>query len=210
MNEKDWTTQQQDPSASWEQSFYQTGSTCPPKSYRGLLAILLVWVIFLGGIASALSFWGIRLFQQQSTVSGQDDTALRFALEQISQMERCPETDTATRDATAQLKLSAPPASAESIPCSGGLSLQDISTLEQLYYQLPSGIYISRVDPGSDAAAQGIRAGDILLSCDGQRVTCCDMLQALLSTQSADDPLQLVIYRGGVQYSLSVKLGQTQ
>ena len=47
----------------WEQDYYQTGSTRPPKNNRGLIAVLLVVIIFLGGIVSALSLLNIRLFR---------------------------------------------------------------------------------------------------------------------------------------------------
>ena len=34
---------------------YQTGKTVPPKNYQGLITVLLILIIFLGGIVSALS-----------------------------------------------------------------------------------------------------------------------------------------------------------
>lgn len=48
----------------WDDRVYGTGSTQPPKSHRALLALLLVIIIFLGGIATALSILNIRLFQE--------------------------------------------------------------------------------------------------------------------------------------------------
>ncbi len=48
----------------WDDGGYGTGSTQPPKSHRALLALLLVIIIFLGGIATALSILNIRLFQE--------------------------------------------------------------------------------------------------------------------------------------------------
>ena len=36
----------------WDDGVYGTGSTQPPKSHRALLALLLVIIIFLGGIAT--------------------------------------------------------------------------------------------------------------------------------------------------------------
>lgn len=48
----------------WDDGVYGTGSTQPPKSHRALLALLLVIIIFLGGIATALSILNIRLFQE--------------------------------------------------------------------------------------------------------------------------------------------------
>ena len=38
----------------WDQGLYETGPTRPPKSHRGLIAVLLVLVILLSGIISVL------------------------------------------------------------------------------------------------------------------------------------------------------------
>lgn len=40
---------------------YQTGHTDPPKYYRGIIATLMIAVIFLGGLASALGVLNVRL-----------------------------------------------------------------------------------------------------------------------------------------------------
>ncbi len=52
----------------WDDGTYQTGNTTPPKKSNPLVAVLLMLVIFLGGIASALGVVNIRLLaalQQQ-------------------------------------------------------------------------------------------------------------------------------------------------
>ena len=43
---------------------YRTGRTDPAKSRRGLIAILLILVIFLGGLVSVLSILNIHLFRR--------------------------------------------------------------------------------------------------------------------------------------------------
>ena len=48
----------------WDQSIYGTGRTNPPKSRGGILAILLILVIFLSGITCVLSILNIRLSRQ--------------------------------------------------------------------------------------------------------------------------------------------------
>ena len=421
MNDKGWTTESQDRPAPWEQNFYQTGSIRPPKCRRGLLAVLLVGVIFLGGIISALSLLDIPLFRQQTSASGGDEGSLLFTIDQINQSETTDPSvspETVGNGTDVQLKLNASPDSEENIPQSGGLSLQDIyasaidsvvsiscttvsgtssgsgvvlssdgyivtnchvvenatsieilfndssrcsasvvgmdsvsdlavlyvnatdltpaefgdssalrvgdavvaigdplgielrgtmtdgivsainrdiitdgrtmtliqtnaalnsgnsggpllncygqvigintmkmvdsasgveglgfaipsttvkeivdqlicqgyvsgrpslgftgqdiSSFEQLYYRIPSGIYITEVDPTGDAAAKGICAGDILLCFDDQRIADSDTLLNLLYTHNAGDTVRIVIYRDGAQYSLMITLGQTQ
>lgn len=48
----------------WDDGTYQTGAIHPPRPSSGLVAFLLVAVIFLGGICSALGLLNIRLLQQ--------------------------------------------------------------------------------------------------------------------------------------------------
>ena len=38
----------------WDPGIYGTGRTRPPKNHGGLIAVLLVIVIFLGGLVSVL------------------------------------------------------------------------------------------------------------------------------------------------------------
>lgn len=65
MKQKDSKTEY---SEVWDAGTYQTGNTTPPKSGNPLVAILLMMVIFLGGIASAMGIINLRLLaalQQQ-------------------------------------------------------------------------------------------------------------------------------------------------
>jgi len=53
----------------WEPGMYETGRTRPPKSHGGLIAILLVVVIFLCGLVSALGVVNIKLFARLNEMS---------------------------------------------------------------------------------------------------------------------------------------------
>ena len=159
MNEKDWTTEDRpDP---WEQSFYQTGSTKPQKSHRGLLALVLVLVIFLGGIVSALGLLNVS-FRSESE-GDSPDTSFCFSAE-----ETAPSTDTTAvqpslpaGDETPRLQLNDSPQSVENIPQEGGLSLQDIYEKA-----IESVVSISCTAGGSSASGTGV-----VLSADGYIVT---------------------------------------
>ena len=48
----------------FDDGVYGTGCTEPPKNHQAIIALLLIAVIFLGGISTALSVLNIRLFQQ--------------------------------------------------------------------------------------------------------------------------------------------------
>lgn len=58
-------------------STYQTGSAKPHAEHRGLIAVLMMMVIFLGGIASALGILNVRLLQ---ALTGEKPAAENVAL----------------------------------------------------------------------------------------------------------------------------------
>ena len=106
----------------WDDGVYGTGSTQPPKSHRAVIALLLVTVIFLGGITTAMSILNIRLFRELH----QKEDALTVAYAVQEQATEAPETlppetqaaDPAQR-ATMDIQRSAP-------KTEGTLSLQEI------------------------------------------------------------------------------------
>ena len=113
----------------WDRDSYETGSTRPPKSRGGLIAVLLIAVIILLGITTVMSIMNIRLFtqnQQAAVPTGGD--GMIFRPDQETEASVAPTapavqvpTDTGTR-----LELSSSPESVENIPQEGGLSLQAI------------------------------------------------------------------------------------
>ena len=87
-----------------------------------------------------------------------------------------------------------------------GLSGEGVSSFYQFYYRLPSGMYIESIEEGSDAAVKGLEAGDILISVDNVRVSSMEDLHLLLSNYAVGDTVQIVIYRGGRQYTADLIL----
>lgn len=173
-----------------EQSFYQTGSTRPPKNRQGLVAFLLVALILLGSITGALGILNIQLFRQLTEQTQSLSDPVRFDAEQTAS------------EATYQ-----EPTGSTSAP-SLGLSGHALSDFDQMVYGLPSGIYITAVDKTSDAAVKGICPGDILLQLEGVQLPDTDTFQALLGNYRPGDTVTLVTYRSGEQHSVSVTLGE--
>lgn len=170
--------QNRDPMELREQDTYQTGSTTPPKSHNGLIALLLVTIIFLAGIISILSILNIRLF---SALAARNDHTIPLALY----------ADTQDPAATADL---AEEFSQTEEPCIG-IHGEPVSALCQRFYDLPSGLYITRIAAGSDAEAQGLKQGDILISLNGISVTNSDELSAVLVECGDGNCLEAVVYR---------------
>ncbi|MGM9541556.1 MAG: S1C family serine protease [Candidatus Limivicinus sp.] len=76
-------------------------------------------------------------------------------------------------------------------------------------YELPEGLYISAVAENSDAAAQGIREGDILTAIDGQSVSSTEEVAAIRDTRSVGDSLRFTIWREGETFDVDVRLMDT-
>ena len=85
-----------------------------------------------------------------------------------------------------------------------GLEGESLSSFDQYYYRLPAGLYITNVDRSSDAAAKGIEEGDILLSVNGANVTTMDALNGAVYNLDVGDTVEVVIYRSGKQYRVSL------
>ena len=107
----------------WEDHYYQTGSTNPPKSNSKLLTILVVAVILLGGLASVLSIMNVQLFRQVSKY--EQATSLQPQFRPGVPSATMPTKTVAESDGELTLELENTPAAAENMPQTG-ISLQKI------------------------------------------------------------------------------------
>ena len=87
-----------------------------------------------------------------------------------------------------------------------GITGEALSSFYQHYYRLPAGLYITNVEPGSDAHKKGIEKGDILLALDDSRIYTMDDLKAFLYACEVGQKVETVIYRGGQQHVLEMTL----
>ena len=91
-----------------------------------------------------------------------------------------------------------------------GLKGDPISRFDQYYYRWPAGLYITAVEETSNAYALGVEVGDILVSVGGKSITSQEMLDNSLYALNVGDSVQVVIYRAGVQYQLSLTLTEAR
>lgn len=171
-------------SQSHEPQAYQTGLTTPPKSHGGIIAFLLITVIFFSGIASVLSLMNIPVFE---LVENQDEQG-------ISRLSTNP-TEGADQAMLCQL-----------YPSGHGIEGQDISEVCRNYYSLPQGIYITQVQTDTDFYAKGLRSGDILLDLNGIPVSDSQTLEDLLFAAADGEPVKLTYYRYGKCYQATVQV----
>ncbi|MGX8692942.1 MAG: S1C family serine protease [Clostridia bacterium] len=76
-------------------------------------------------------------------------------------------------------------------------------------YGLPAGLYIVTVSPGSDAEAKGLKAGDILLTVNGQPVTETKQVADIKDQFGVGDELYFRIWRDGKTFEVAVALVDT-
>jgi len=154
MDEQYWTH---------EPDTYQTGRTHPPKSRGGLIAVLLIAVIFLGGIASAMSLLNIRLsrklMEQNDPSSPMSFSPMQEATTASTESVQQPSQPPSYEDWT--LEISDSPASVDNILQEGGLPLQEIykNTIDSV-------VSISCKLDSSSASGTGV-----VLSSDGYILT---------------------------------------
>ena len=152
--------------APWEPGLYETGRTRPPKSHGGLIALLLVIVIFLGGLVSVLGILNVRLFAQLQDRPPEEEDALSF----ISTVEETQPPQPTENQATepqinepedTDVLLRPSPDSVPNVQQDGGLSLQEIYTRN-----IDSVVSISCNYPGGSSTGTGV-----ILSHNGYIVT---------------------------------------
>ena len=118
----------------WESGKYETGRTSPPKSHNGLIAVLLVVVIFLSGLVSFLGLLNVKLFAQLKSQPEKEEESVSFVSEteetEVPSVLLDPTAPTAAYEKPSigsdTILLNPSPASVPNIPQNEGLSLQDI------------------------------------------------------------------------------------
>ena len=89
-----------------------------------------------------------------------------------------------------------------------GIECNEVTSYYQQFYNLPAGIRVVTVNDGGPADAAGLITGDIILSLNGTRVTTLDSLNGVLYAHKVGDTVQLAVYRGGKQLTLTLTLGE--
>lgn len=146
MDERKYKYKNKDP---WDEGVYGTGNTRPPKNHGGIVALLLVVVIFLSGIVSVLSLMNVKLFQELNQLSRrEEELPLSFYMVEDSQSfseiasipSEAAETTPIFSDAISgeTILLNPSPESIDNIPQEGGMSWQDIYEMN-----IPSVVSIS-------------------------------------------------------------------
>ena len=76
-----------------------------------------------------------------------------------------------------------------------GITVGAIPAAAKTEYELPDGLYVSAVSPGSDCEAKGIQAGDILLAMNGEPLSSTDQITGTIKDMAIGDTLTFTIWR---------------
>ena len=166
----------------WQDSVWQTGSTQPPKNRGGLIAVMLILIIFLCGIITVLGVLNVKLFRELK-VKEKNDLSISFTVTQtestvpvvISEEVPAP----FSSDAPATIDLQDSQVSIDNIPIAGAMSLQDI-------YASNIGSVTSITSVGGNGSSTGT---GVIFSKDGYIVTNAHVVDGgiTISVQLSDD-----------------------
>jgi|YNPNPStandDraft_1061719.scaffolds.fasta_scaffold00279_22 serine protease Do len=91
-----------------------------------------------------------------------------------------------------------------------GMQFWDISQrlARRLGLTSTDGVLVAEVYSGGPADMAGIKAGDVVLKANGQKITCVADLQAVLREVRAGDNLTLLLSRNGKSFSIKITLAE--
>lgn len=78
-----------------------------------------------------------------------------------------------------------------------GILGQDITEDTAKLYEIPIGVLVREVYQGSGAHIAGIKAGDIIIEFDGQKITSMEQLTKIIESHKVGDKIQVKLVRGG-------------
>lgn len=161
------------------EAVYRTGDTHPPKSRGGIIAFLLVLVIFLSGISTALGLMNIRLFKKLSVMEATQPSPVAFS------------------------RGSRPERSGTALQYPLGFAGQEVSDFWQTYHQLPKGIYVVEVTSGE---VSDLLPGDIITHIDGAEINGIADFDSMLKNYQPGESVDVMLFRNGESIPITLTM----
>ena len=89
-----------------------------------------------------------------------------------------------------------------------GVTVQDTDSASASAFGLPTGAYVTRVEPGSTAANAGIQPKDMIIQLGDTKITGITTLTRALRNYKAGDTTTITIIRSGNQMELTITLDE--
>lgn len=90
------------------------------------------------------------------------------------------------------------------------IQITELSDIQRRYWELPEGVMVSWLMPNGSAYLAGIRAGDLILQIDAWKIKSAEDYQKTMERLHPGDTVQLLIYRMGQEYSITVAVNNSQ
>jgi len=87
-----------------------------------------------------------------------------------------------------------------------GVMISNINTNKAKLYGIDYGVLINKVEPKTAAAAAGLKAGDIIVAVDGEKVNNASELRNKIAFKGAGAVVTLKVYRNGKFITIKAKL----
>ena len=87
-----------------------------------------------------------------------------------------------------------------------GIGAQTITPQDAAQYNLPVGVYVVQVQPGSGAEKAGIQPGDVIIKADDKEIKSFEDLQSVINSHKVGDVINVTIWRNGRTFTVPVKL----
>ena len=156
----------------WDPETYRTGSTKPPKSRNGAVAVLLVLVILLCGIVSILGIVNIHLLRRINDSGTENTVPIAFSNTDVSSAG-AQEATLSTDAATAATKDEEPISISDTTPVSDHNSQNSGLSLQEIYEKaIHSVVSISCTYQNGASSGTGV-----VLTADGYIVTNCHVVE---------------------------------
>lgn len=75
-------------------------------------------------------------------------------------------------------------------------------------YNLKVGVYVSSMTPDSPAYMAGVKIGDIIVECDGKKVTTVEEINEIKNKMQPGDEMKIKVYRQGKYRDITLVLGE--
>lgn len=176
---------------SWDCGTYQTGASKPHKRQSVLITVLLMAVIFLGGLASVLGVMNVRLLTQ---LMQQENTVLPLSLDNTASFaEQIP---SLSRGNAVEVQGS----ESDALEHQLGFKVREINELCRQYWDLTAGLEVFSVLSGDCQ----LQEGDILLSFDGELLTSISQLHTFINRTEIGHSVKLEVLRGRQSFTVEL------
>ena len=87
-----------------------------------------------------------------------------------------------------------------------GIQGSDLTKAYAEYHGLPQGVYVAYVDPKCDAAAKGLKEGDVIVGFNGKEITSMAELNDLKDSYHPGDTVTISVWREGKNAEIAITL----